>query len=167
MMSKPMYSRRTVHRLIVPAMLLALLSAACSDTKPVETVVLPSTTGQVTTAPPTTSDPNETIVLGSGSIPDTMPSEFPVPAEAVVGSTLIDRNRNLTEVVMRVPAGVEAAAGFFTTNLPNRGYTVDSSTGDASRWDIALSGGGITGTIVVTLGSQDVSQVVVRVTADA
>lgn len=159
-----------VNKLALMFIAIALLAAACSDSTPVETVILPSTTTvetPSTTGPAVTSDPDQSIVLGSGTVPETLPAEFPLPAEAVIGSTLIDRNRDLTEVVMRVPAGVDAVAAFFATNLVNRGYTVDSSAGDSARWEIALSGRGLSGTVVVTLGSQDVSQAVVRVTADS
>ncbi|MCP3975089.1 MAG: hypothetical protein GY720_11425 [bacterium] len=160
-----MSSQRTAVRLVALAMSLALFGAACSDTPSVETVVLSSTTDQAT-APPTTFDPNASIIFGSGSVPDTLPSDFPIPGEAVIGATLIDRNRSLTEVVMRVPAGVEAVAGFFDTNLANRGYTVESSAGDASKWELVVSGSGVSGTVAITLGTQDVSQAVIRVTAD-
>ncbi len=95
-----------------------------------------------------------------------MPDGFPFPAEAVIGRTLIDRNRNVTEVIFRVPAGVEALAEFFEANLPGRDFTVDSSAGGETRWDIAFSGNATTGIIAISLGSQDVSEAVVTVTAD-
>ena len=103
--------------------------------------------------------------LRTRSIPETMPEEFPFPQEAVIGSTLIDRNRNLTEVIFRVPAGVPALVAFYEANLPNRNFIVDSSAGGETEWDIAFSSEVGTGTIAITFGSQDVSEAVVRLTA--
>lgn len=144
---------------------LTIVAAACSGNT-VTTVVEPSVTSPPTTeVPPTTVDPDEAVVFGSGAIPETMPAEFPFPQEAVIGSTLIDRNRNVTEVIFRVPAGVEALASFYEANLPGRDYSVDSSNGSETMWDIAFSGNGGTGTIAITFGSQDVSEAVVRVTS--
>ena len=145
---------------------LAVVASACSGNT-VTTVVEPSVTSSSTTAgPTTTADPNESVVFGSGSIPETMPQEFPFPEQAVIGSTLIDRNRNVTEVIFRVPAGVGALAAFYESNLPNRNFTIDSSAGGDTKWDFTFSGNAVTGTIVINLGSQDVSEAVVRVTAD-
>lgn len=95
-----------------------------------------------------------------------MPVEFPFPDEAVIGSTLIDRNRNLTEVIFRVPAAVTALAAFYEANLPNRDYTVDFSSGTETMWEIEFSGNASTGTIAITFGAQDVAEAVVRVTTD-
>lgn len=156
-----------VKKYAIAVAALAIVATACSGTT-VSTVVEPSVTSSTTTAAPTTTvDPDQAVVFGSGSIPETMPGEFPFPQEAVIGSTLIDRNRNVTEVVFRVPAGVEALAQFFNVNLPNRGYTVNSSDGTETMWDLAFSGNGSSGTIAITFGSQDVSQAVVQVSADA
>lgn len=148
--------KRTAAPLLIA---LAIVSAACSGTT-VSTVVDTSST---TT---TTSDPSVPVVFGSGSIPDTMPVEFPFPDEAVIGSTLIDRNRNLTEVIFRVPAAVTALAAFYEANLPNRDYTVDFSSGTETMWEIEFSGNASTGTIAITFGAQDVAEAVVRVTTD-
>lgn len=155
-----------MKRYALAATALAIVAAACSGNT-VTTVVEPSITSSTTTSgPTTTADPDQAVVFGSGAIPETMPSEFPFPEQAVIGSTLIDRNRNVTEVVFRVPAGVESLAAFFEANLPNRNYTIDSSAGAETMWDIAFSGNGGSGTIAILFGSQDVSEAVVRVTAD-
>ena len=142
---------------------MAVALTACSGGSTVSTEVLPSEAPEQTT---TTSDPSEPIVFGSGVMPDTMPEGFPIPAEAVIGSTLIDRDRNVTEVIVRIPAAVEPVAQFFETNLPNRGYDVAASSGGETAWDIEFGGEGFGGTIAITLGAQDVSQAVIRVTAD-
>ncbi|NND03828.1 MAG: hypothetical protein HKN91_13680 [Acidimicrobiia bacterium] len=153
-----------MKKYVITIAALAVVATACSGTT-VSTVVEPSVTSSI--APTTTADPNQSVVFGSGAIPETMPVEFPFPQEAVIGSTLIDRDRGVTEVILRVPAGVEALAQFYEANLPNRNYTVDSSEGGETMWDIVFSGNGGTGTIAITFGSQDVSEAVVRVTTDA
>lgn len=124
------------------------------------------TTSTTTAAPITTIDPDQDIVFGSGSIPETVPVEFPFPEQAVIGSTLIDRNRSLTEVIFRVPAGVEALVAFYEANLPSREFSVDSSEGGETNWDIAFSGNGSSGTIAISFGAQEVAEAVVRLTAD-
>ncbi len=149
------------HALAVAAMTVAI--AACSGNSPVVTEVLPSTTA--TTAAPTTIDANATVIFGSGSVPETLPADFPIPAESVIGGTMIDYNRNLTELILRVPAGLEALVGFFDTNLPTRGYEIVSSAGTATNWEVEFSNDAVTGTIAISLAAQDIAQAVVQVTA--
>lgn len=152
-----------VYRITAAIVALALFAAACSGAGSVTTEVGQSSTTAV--GPTTTIDPDQDIIFGSGSVPDTVPADFPFPDEAVIGSTLIDRTRNVTEVIFRVPAAVEALAAFFETNLPGRGYTVGASSGGDSSWNIEFSNGAATGTIDITLGGESVAQAVVRITA--
>lgn len=150
----------------------AIFGAACSAGGSVTTQVLPSSTlGTLSATPTASSDPNEQVVFGSGAIPDTMPADIPIPAEASIGSTLIDRSRDRSEMILRVPVGVEALAAFFEANLPNRGYSIDTTGGDADSWEVAFTKDDVTGTITITTtgttGGTDISQaVVVTTTAD-
>lgn len=139
-------------RLAILIVTLALAAAACSDSSATKTP-------DSTTA--TTSDPTASIVFGSGSMPDTMPAEFPIPAEAVIGSTLIDRDRGRTEMIVRVSSELEALTAFYDTNLPGRGFAVDSSGEIGAGWTIAFSGADGTGTVEITALGQGVSQAVV------
>lgn len=142
-----------LSRLAIPIVSLALLAAACSDSTTI-------TTG--TEAPSTvTADPAGLIVFGSGSVPETMPAGFPIPEAAVIGSTLIDRDRGLTEMMVRASANVAALAAFFETNLPNRGFTVDSSREEGDGRKIEFSGDAGSGTVDVTAAGQGVSQALV------
>ena len=142
-------------KLTVLIILLALLGAACSDSSTTTTTtVVDSTTT-------TTSDPSASIVFGSGSVPDTMPGAFPIPERAVIGTTLIDRERGRTEMIIRVSAEIEALTAFFTSNLPSRGFTIDSSAAGANGWNVGFSAAEGAGTIEISIVGQGVSQAVV------
>lgn len=145
---------------------LALAATACSGST-VTTEVLPSSTSSTSQVPRTSTDPNESIIFGSGSIPDTIPADFPFPSQAVIGSTLVDRDRSLTEVIIRIATDVAVLASFYDDNLAANGYEVVSSAGGDTAWDIEFTNDSVTGTIAVTLGGQSVSQAVIRMTADA
>jgi hypothetical protein len=140
-------------RLVILIASLSLLAAACSDSTTI-------TTGTEATST-VTADPAGSIVFGSGSIPETMPAGFPIPEAAVIGSTLIDRDRGLTEMVMRASADVTALTAFFETNLPVRGFTVDSSREEGDGRKIEFSGDDGSGTVDVTAAGQGVSQALV------
>ena len=58
-------------------------------------------------------------MFGRGSVPDTVPQSFPIPDEAVVGATLVDTNRGLTEMILTLPATVDAVVTYYEENLPS------------------------------------------------
>jgi hypothetical protein len=90
-----------------------------------------------------------------------MPAGFPIPAEAVIGSTLIDRDRGRTEMIVRVTSEPEALTAFYDTNLPGRGFVVESSAAAGAGWEIGFSGADGTGTVTISALGQGVSQAVV------
>jgi len=144
-------------RLVTLILSLALFGAACSSSTTIVTgTEAPSTT---------TTDPAASVVFGSGSVPETMPTEFPIPEGAVIGSTLIDRNRDLTEMIVRVPADIEALTDFYDTNLPGRGFTVDSSAKEGAGWKLEFSSPAGAGAVEITIGGQGLSQALVTFTA--
>jgi hypothetical protein len=114
------------------------------------------------TASTTTSD--EPIVFGEGEIPDSVPDAFPIPPNARVGSTLVDRVNNRTEFRLVVPTDSETTVRFFQVGLVNQGYVIDSSTGTAVQWAMTFSSGEMEGTIVVT-PSGEFSNAVVSLSA--
>ena len=94
------------------------------------------------------------VVFGSGVLPSTVPADLPIPEEAVIGSTLVDTPRGLTEVIVTYPADVTAVVDFFTTNLPAFDYVVDSSAGTDAKWELEFSKDDLSGVIVIsTAGS--------------
>jgi hypothetical protein len=111
--------------------LLALLSlgpvAACSD----------DDTG---TAP--------SIEFGEGEVPDTFPDDFPIPPNARIGSSLIDRVNNKSELSMTVQTDMDVTVRFYTVGLVNEGYVVDSSEGNANTWTVDFSRGELAGRVV-------------------
>ncbi len=143
-------------RLLTLIVSLALLGAACSGSTTI-------TTG--TEAPATTTvDPAARVIFGSGSVPETMPTEFPIPDGAVIGSTLIDRNRDLTEMIVRVTSDVAALTDFYATNLPGRGFTVDFSEKEGAGWKLEFSSEAGAGTVAISDGGRGVAQAVVTFT---
>jgi hypothetical protein len=90
---------------------------------------------------------NTEIEFGRGVMPETVPSDFPVPTEAVINATLVDGANNRTEVNMLFPAEIAVVARFFDVNLVNRGYLVGSSTGTELSWTIEFSKDQLSGTI--------------------
>jgi hypothetical protein len=100
---------------------------------------------------------DQPIVFGSGEMPSTMPSGFPLPDEARIGSTLVDHTRGVTEVVVTFPASVTSVTDFFVTNLAAVGYTVDSSSGNDAGWSITFSQGDTTGEVRLLPGGTGLS----------
>jgi dUTPase len=95
----------------------------------------------------------EPIEIGEGSLPSTMPRDFPVPPNAVIGSTLIDRVNHRTEVTLTMQEEMVPVVQYFQVGLVNAGYVVTRSEGDRSRWNIEFSKGELMGTIDVNYNS--------------
>lgn len=104
------------------------------------------------------------VVFGRGSIPDTVPDSFPIPDEAVVGGTLVDTDRGLTELILTFPAAADAVATYYVENLPLRGYEITSSDGTDGEWALEFFGEGIDGVIRIKTGGNGVSSATVRLT---
>lgn len=106
----------------------------------------------------------EPIVFGQGSIPSTVPSDFPIPDQASIGSTLVDAVNGRTEVSLVIPASVEESAQFFVVNMLPGGFVIDSSSGDASTWTINFRRDDLTGEIALQAVAQGTSQALVTLT---
>ena len=145
-------------RIPVIALLIALgvVLAACSG----ESAETTTTTEATTTTVDATAD--QPLVLGRGEVPATVPSDFPIPDQAVIGATLIDRPRGLTEVVITFPAQVEEVAAYYETNLETLGYTVVTSEGNDANHLLKWERDTMTGEIIVEVGGSGLSQGVLR-----
>lgn len=156
--------RPTFLWLVAVLTTVALLVAACDsgDTgDSASTTIAPDTT--TTTLADATDEP---VVFGSGELPATVPEDFPLPAQAVVGTTLIDRINDVTEVSLTYPATVVAVVDFFEANLVAVGYTIEDSSGSDGDWEIAFShADGPQGTIRVVASGSGVSQGAIRFVA--
>ena len=111
---------------------------------------------------------DDPVVFGRGELPATVPSGFPIPAEAVVGTTMIDRINDVTEVALTYPTTVVAVVDYFEANLVAVGYSVDESAGSDGDWTITFShSDGPGGTIRVVTAGSGVSQGAIRFVASS
>ncbi len=125
---------------LIVVLAFSLLVAACSDDAP---------TG---------------VVFGEGEIPETMPDGFPIPEVAKVGNTLTDYDGGKTEVLVIVPAAMDAVVAYYETNLPNAGYTIEASDGNLAEWDISFSDDDVDGMVILRFGGPEVTQMAVQLT---
>ncbi len=132
------------------AVALAVLGGACSDD-----------TETVTTTAAVVDSPDE-VVFGSGSLPETLPDGFPLPAGSAVGSTMVVAQSGFTEAVVRIAAELGITAQFFDQSLAVAGITVDSSAAVDDGWLIEFTSEGAKGTIEISEPREGVSQAIVR-----
>ncbi len=104
------------------------------------------------------------VVFGEGEMPPAFPEDFPIPPNAVIGSTLINPVNHRSEMSLQIDAEITAAVQFFNVGLVNQGFVVESSEGSPITWTITFSRGELTGDIVFQTQG-DVSQAVVAVNA--
>lgn len=107
-------------------------------------------------------DARSGIEFGRGTLPETVPEDFPIPDVAVINSTLIDWDRNRTEVNMVFPAELSEVARYFDENLANRGYLVQSSTGSESAWSLDFSKERLQGDIALAAQTSNATVVTVE-----
>lgn len=137
--------------LVAAAIAFALVASACGDGDEAS----PTTAGTGVAA-------GDDVVFGSGELPETIPAEFPLPAGSSVGSTMVVPSSGFTEVVVRVSATQGVTAQYFDQALVEAGFTVDSSSGDGTRWLIEFSHEGTRGTIEISEPVPEISQAVIR-----
>jgi len=102
----------------------------------------------------------ERVITEEGEIPDSVPDDFPVPADATVGVSVVDQLAHQTEFALALTQGVEEAAQYYVVNLVSSGYVVESSAGDDTRWNISFSRGALRGTVRIEAGGAGCSVVV-------
>lgn len=136
-------------RVVLVAVVAAVSLAACSGGDDTSTTI-----GAI--------DPND-VVFGSGELPESLPDDFPVPAEAVIGSTLVVASTGSTEMIVRIPSSFDVAATYYEQNLEARGYTVESSESVSdTRWELELSRESLTGNITLTAIGSDITEAVMQ-----
>jgi hypothetical protein len=129
-----------LRSLVIVVMALSLLSAACSNDAP---------TG---------------VVFGEGEVPETFPDGFPIPEESRIDSTLIDYDRGVAEMLLVIPVEVAAVAAYYETNLPNAGYTIESSEGNLAQWTLTFSNDDVDGAVELSAGGVEITRTLVRFT---
>ncbi|MEA3511466.1 MAG: hypothetical protein U9R51_08535 [Actinomycetota bacterium] len=145
---------RTISLLVVITTLVvvALVTPGCSDSS-----------GESTT----TADSGASasiVVFGRGTVPEVVPDSFPIPDEAVIGATMVDPNRGLTEMIITLPASVDSVVTYYEGNLPLSGYEFTSSEGTGGEWLMEFNGEGADGEIRIKAGGSGVSTATVRLT---
>jgi hypothetical protein len=88
------------------------------------------------------------VVFGEGEPPPAFPADFPIPANAVIGTTLVDRLNHRSEMALQIDGLVEAAVQNFTFGLVSQGYVITSSDGTAESWTIEFTRGELRGDVV-------------------
>jgi len=121
-----------------------------------------SSSGAGTSTTVVAGDDGSGVVFGRGSVPATVPDSFPIPDQAVVGATLIDTNRGVTEMVLNLPASSDATITYYQKNLPASGYEITSSGGSEIEWEIVFVGGDVDGVVGVKVAGNGLSSVAVR-----
>ena len=111
-----------------------------------------------------TSPVDSEVVFGRGSVPETVPGSFPIPEEAVVGATLVDGSRGLTEMILTFPADTAAVVDYYEQNLPPNGYTISGSDGSETEWQIDFSDEVVDGVMSVQTGGSGVAAAAVQFT---
>lgn len=100
--------------------------------------------------------------FNEGRIPDSVPSDFPIPARAVVGATMVDTVNHRTEFTLNIDSDSLAVIQFFTIELVNQGYVIDrSSSLDQATWEIVFSRNEVAGTILIVSDGGGLTQTVV------
>jgi len=112
----------------------------------------------------TTATTGSEAVFGRGSVPETVPESFPIPDEAVVGATLVDATRGLTEMILTFPADTAAVVEYYEENLPSRGYRITDSDGTETEWGIDFSNDAVEGVMSVQTGGSGVAAAAVQFT---
>ena len=112
----------------------------------------------------TTSSPGSDVMFSRGAVPETVPESFPIPDEAVVGATLVDPARGVTEMVLTFPADTAAVVDYYEQNLPPRGFTILSSDGSETAWQIDFSDSVADGAMGVQAAGSGISAATVQFT---
>lgn len=143
-----MNSRKGVVALAVAA---ALVTSACSGTDSETTATEAATT---TEALPTDLPALE---FGKGVMPITVPSNFPMPVQSRISTTMIDGSRELTEVVFNVGGNISDVKAFYTTNLPQLGYEITDVDDGINETTVSFIGHGIDGAVTLKVVGQSLT----------
>jgi hypothetical protein len=142
---------RTRRILIALVVTIAVVSAACTSSSDSD---VPETT--------TTSFEFPDLEFGRGILPASVPASWPTPDQAVIGATMLDGTRRVTEIVLTYPANASDVGAYYTTNLPVLGYEVTNASGSDGAVTIEFSGNGVSGVIVLTTGGTGLSAGTIR-----
>ena len=119
--------------------------------------------GDTTTSAQGSTGVADDVVFGSGEIPETLPTNFPIPQGSVVGSTMVVSETGFTEVILRINADIELSVDFFDQGLTQAGFAIDSSaTDEYDGWLIEYSDASAKGAVRFVGSAEGITQAVVR-----
>ena len=107
--------------------------------------------------------PAEPIEFGEGSVPATMPDSIPIPQGAAIGSTLVDRINNRTEMSVQARLDYEGLVRFYGIELVNEGFILTESSGDEFQWTIKFVDGDLIGDVLIAPAGSGLSRAVIGV----
>jgi hypothetical protein len=84
---------------------------------------------------------------GSGGLPEAVPADFPLPADAEVLGSSFDAAANRAEFTIEAEEEMTVHVTFFTLELVSRGYVVERSVGTPEGWLVEYRRGELDGTI--------------------
>ncbi len=105
----------------------------------------------------------DTVVFGEGVIPPAVPDDFPIPADAAIGATLVDTINSKSEFEFRTATDLEQLVPALSVGLVEAGYVVESSSGDVLTWTISFRRGSLEGSVEMRSLAPGVAQGVVTV----
>ncbi len=105
--------------------------------------------------------PTDAVTFGEGTVPESVPDDFPIPIDSVVGTTLVDKINNRTEFRLTIRADPTSIVQFFQVELVSQGYVIDSSAGNTNEWILTFNDGELRGTILTTPQGQGLTTAVI------
>lgn len=142
------------------AVAIAMVAAACSDAS---TTTTSSAGTDVATTISDTTVSVASLVFGSGTFPEMFPDDFPLPASAIVGSTMDDPENGRSEAIVRVTSAQDALVVFYDQSLQAQGYALTSELKADGRAVVTFSKGDVSGVITVRELGSDVAEAAIRI----
>jgi hypothetical protein len=135
----------------------ALVVSACSGSETEGSTTEATTIADLT--PTVESLPTDLpdLEFGKGEMPITVPSNFPMPQQTLISTTMIDGTRGLTEVVFNIAGNIQDVKDFFTVNLPRFGYEITDVADRTNETTLLFVGNGIDGGISFSVVGGDVT----------
>ncbi|MCH7667734.1 MAG: hypothetical protein IIC71_00820 [Acidobacteria bacterium] len=152
--------RRTLVTVRSSVVAFAMVAAACSG---VSSTTTSGAGTDVFTSTSTTPASTDSLVFGSGTFPEMFPDDFPIPASAVIGSTMDDPANGRSEAIVRVTAAQDAVVVFYDQSLRAQGYELTSELKADGRAVVTFSNGDVSGLITVRDLGSDVAEAVIRI----
>ena len=104
-----------------------------------------------------------TVIFGEGEVPEAIPEDLPIPADAEVGPTLVDTVNTKSEFEYRTATDMEVLVQALSVQLVELGYVILDSGGDVATWGIDFRRDNLEGTVQIRALGPGFAQAVVTV----